>query len=35
MNWNERRDMPIIIGIAVAVCLSIIVAVLVIGWRPS
>ena len=34
MNWNERRDTPIIIGIAVAVCLAIIVVV-VLGWRPS
>jgi hypothetical protein len=31
MNQNERRDMPVIIGIAIAVCLAVILWVVLFG----
>jgi hypothetical protein len=34
MNRNERRDMPIVIGIAVFITLAVIVG-LIWGWHPS
>jgi hypothetical protein len=35
MNQNERRDMPIIIGLAIAAGLAVVFDVMWFGWPPS
>jgi hypothetical protein len=35
LDQNERHDMPIIIGIAIVVCLAVILWVVLFGWPPS